>query len=174
MSSFGQAALNMAVNAGTNVIATARNQERFQKLEALGARRVEIEGQDLSERIAERKRIDAVRDLVGNSTILDSLAMLRPGGRACLASFLAGLAPVSDFSPLLQMSRGVHFSFFGSLRFGNPGFPLSDVPLQTIADQVSAGRYKAKPARVFRFEEIREAHRVMESNQAGGKMVVLV
>ena len=55
-----------------------------------------------------------------------------------------------------------------------PGFPLSDVPLQTIADQVAAGRYKAKPVRVFRLEDIREAHRVMESNQAGGKMVVLV
>jgi NADPH:quinone reductase-like Zn-dependent oxidoreductase len=58
--------------------------------------------------------------------------------------------------------------------FGKPGFPLSDVPLQTIADQVAAGRYQAKPARVFRFEDIREAHRVMEANQAGGKMVVLV
>ena len=44
----------------------------------------------------------------------------------------------------------------------------------TIASQVAAGRYKAKPVRVFRFEDIREAHRVMESNQAGGKMVVLV
>jgi NADPH2:quinone reductase len=64
--------------------------------------------------------------------------------------------------------------FFGSFVFGKPGFPLSDVPLQTIAAQVAAGRYKAKPARVFRFEDIREAHRVMESNQAGGKMVVLV
>jgi NADPH:quinone reductase-like Zn-dependent oxidoreductase len=29
-------------------------------------------------------------------------------------------------------------------------------------------------ARVFRFDDIQEAHRVMESNQAGGKMVVLV
>ena len=64
--------------------------------------------------------------------------------------------------------------FFGSFVFGKPGFPLSDVPLQTIAAQVAAGRYKPKPARVFRFEDIREAHRVMESNQAGGKMVVLV
>src|SRR6202049_3333472 len=54
MSSFGQAALNMAVKAGAHVIATARNQDRFQKLEALGARRVEIEGPDLSERIAEQ------------------------------------------------------------------------------------------------------------------------
>src|SRR6201984_3146713 len=43
MSSFGQAALNMAVNAGAHVIATARNQDRFQKLEALGARGVEID-----------------------------------------------------------------------------------------------------------------------------------
>jgi NADPH:quinone reductase len=174
MSSFGQAALNMAVNAGANVIATARNQDRFQKLEEMGARRVEIESPDLSERIPERKRIDAVLDLVGNSTILDSLAMLQRGGRACLAGFLGGLAPVPDFNPLLQMSSGVHFSFFGSFVFGKPSFPLSDVPFQTIAAQVAAGRYKAKPARVFRFEDIREAHRVMESNQAGGKMVVLV
>src|SRR5437660_248868 len=60
MSSFGQAALNMAVNAGAHVIATARNQDRFPKLETLGARRVEIEGPDLSERIPERKRIDGV------------------------------------------------------------------------------------------------------------------
>jgi hypothetical protein len=56
---------------------------------------------------------------------------------------------VPDFNPLLQMSSGVHFSFFGSFVFGKPGFPLSDVPLQTIAEQVAAGRYKAKPARVF-------------------------
>jgi NADPH:quinone reductase len=57
--------------------------------------------------------------------------------------------------------------------FGTPGFPLSDVPLQTIAEQVGAGRFQAKPSRVFRFE-IREAHRVMEANEAHGKMVVLV
>jgi NADPH:quinone reductase-like Zn-dependent oxidoreductase len=81
---------------------------------------------------------------------------------------------VPDFNPLLQMSSGVHFSFFGSFVFGTPGFPLSDVPLQTIAKEVAAGRYKAKPSRVFRFEDIQEAHRVMEANQAGGKMVVLV
>jgi NADPH:quinone reductase len=123
MSSFGQAALNMAVNAGARVIATARNQDRFQKLEALGARRVEIEGPDLSERIAERKQVDTVLDLVGNSTILDSLAMLRRGGRACLAGFLGGLAPVPDFNPLLQMSSGVHFSFFGSLCSASRAFP---------------------------------------------------
>ena len=173
-SSFGQAALNMAVNAGVKVIATTRNRDRFPTLAALGASRAEVEAPDLSRRIAEAKQIDAVLDLVGNSTILDSLAMLRRGGRACLAGFLGGLAPVPDFNPLLQMSSGVHFSFFGSFVFGTPGFPLSDVPLRAIAGDVAAGRYKAKPARVFRFEDIREAHRVMEANEANGKLVVIL
>jgi NADPH:quinone reductase-like Zn-dependent oxidoreductase len=172
-SSFGQAAVNMAVNAGAHVIATTRSRERFPMLEALGAERVEVEGPDLSKRIAEAGRIDAVLDLVGNSTIVDSLAMLRRGGSACLAGWLGGLAPIADFNPLLQMSSGVYLSFFGSFVFGTPGFPLSDVPLQAIARDVAAGRFSAKPARVFRFEEIHEAHRVMEANEAGGKMVVV-
>jgi NADPH:quinone reductase len=172
-SSFGQAAVNMAVNAGARVIATTRNKQRFTILEELGAERVELEGPDLSKRIAEAKRLDAVLDLVGNSTILDSLAMLRRGGRACLAGWLGGLAPIKDFNPLLQMPSGVYLTFFGSFVFGTPGFPLSDVPLQEIAQQVAAGRLKAKPTRVFGFEEIHEAHRVMEASEAGGKMVVV-
>lgn len=173
-SSFGQAALNLAVNAGARVIATTRNRARFPKLEAMGAHRIEIESLDLSKRMGEKKQIDVVLDLVGNSTILDSLAMVRRGRRVCLAGFLGGLNPVSSFNPLLQMPSGVHFSFFGSFVFGTTGFPLSDVPLQTIVEAVAAGRYKAKPSQVFRFEDIREAHRVMESNQANGKLVVLV
>src|SRR4030095_8109863 len=55
-----------------------------------------------------------------------------------------------------------------------PGFPLSDVPLQAIAADVEAGRYRAKPSRVFRFEDIREGHRVVDGDQAKGKMGVLI
>jgi NADPH:quinone reductase len=172
-SSFGQAALKMAVNAGTRVIATTRDRERFAMLEKLGAERCEIEQPDLSKHIAEAKQIDRVLNLVGNSVLLDSLAMLRRDGRSCLAGFLGGLAPVPDFNPLLQMPSGVHFSFFGSFVFGTPGFPLSDVPLGQIATDAAAGRLDVKPTRIFRFEEIHEAHRVMEANEARGKMVVV-
>jgi len=168
-SSFGQAALKMAVNAGVRVTATTRSRDRFAMLEKLGAMRCEIERPDLSKHIAEAKQIDAVLDLVGNSVVLDSLAMLCRGGRSCLG----GLDPISDFNPLLQMASGVYLTFFGSFVFGTPGFPLSDVPLQEIAQQVAAGRLKAKPTRVFGFEEIHEAHRVMEAGEAGGKMVVV-
>ena len=71
------------------------------------------------------------------------------------------------------MSSGVHFSFFGSFVFGSPGFPLFDVPLQQIAADAAAGRLDVKPTRIFSFEEIREAHRVMEANEARGKMVIV-
>src|ERR1700754_789021 len=74
-SSFGQAAVKMAVAAGANVIATARKPERFDMLEALGVMRVELESRTLAASITEAKQIDAVLDLVGNSTILDSLDM---------------------------------------------------------------------------------------------------
>src|SRR5499425_1420632 len=173
ISSFGQAALKMAVKTGARVIATTRDRDQRPMLEKLGAERCEIERRDLSKHIAEAKEIDAVLDLVGNSVMLGSLAMLRRGGRSCLAGWLGGLDPIPDFNPLLQMASGVYLTFFGSFVFGTPGFPLSDVPLQEIAQQVAAGRLKAKPARVFGFEEIREAHRAMEAGGAGGKMVVV-
>ena len=168
-SALGQPALNIAAQADLDIIATTRNPDRVAKLKGLGAQRVELERPDLSRHIAER-RVDAVLDLIGNSTILDSMAMVRRGGRVCLAGFLGGLAPIASFNPLLQMPSGVHFSFFGSFMFGTPEFPVSDVPFQEIVDRVAAGKYQAKPARVF--DEIQEAHRVMESSQANGKLVV--
>src|SRR6516225_9430256 len=173
-SALGQAALKMAAATGANVIATARSRERFPMLEKMGAARVELERPDLAAHIAEANDIDAVLDLVGNSTILDSLDMLRRGGTACLAGFLGGLEPVPDFNPLLRMPSGVNMNFFGSFVFGTPGFPLSDVPLRDIAQQVAYGKLEAKPSRVFSFDQIHEAHRAMEAGEAGGKMVVVM
>jgi NADPH:quinone reductase len=173
-SALGRAALNIAADAGAHIIATTRKKERFDSLLELGAARGEIERPDLSKHIAERKHIDAVLDLVGNTTFMDSLAMLKRGGRMCLAGWLGGLDPVNNFNPLLQMPSGVYFTFFGSFVFGTSEFPVSDVPLQTIVDKAAAGVYKAKPARIFKFDEIQEAHEVMESSAANGKMVVVV
>jgi NADPH:quinone reductase-like Zn-dependent oxidoreductase len=172
-SSLGQAALKLAVNAGVRVIPTTRNAERFAMLEKLGAERCAIERPDLSKHIAEAKQIDAVLDLVGNTVLLDSLAMLRRGGRSCLAGWLGGLDPIPNFNPLLQMASGVYLTFFGSFVFGTPGFPLSDVPLAQIAAQAAAGRLDVKPVWTFRFDAIQQAHRVMEAAKAGGKMVVV-
>ena len=173
-SAFGQAAVNLAVDAGATVIATTRSRERFAMLAALGASRCAIEAPDLSRHLSEDVKLDCILDLVGNSVIVDSLSMLRRNGRACIAGWLGGLDPVKDFNPLAQMNSGVFLTFFASFHFGTPGFPVSEVPLTEIARKAAAGRFKAKPSRVFSFDEIHEAHRIMEANEAGGKMVVVL
>jgi NADPH:quinone reductase-like Zn-dependent oxidoreductase len=47
-------------------------------------------------------------------------------------------------------------------------------PLNELAEQIAAGTLHIQIGRVFRLDEIVEAHRCMEDNQAGGKIVVLV
>ncbi|WJR80048.1 zinc-binding dehydrogenase [Bradyrhizobium sp. NP1] len=174
-SALGQAAINIAVDLGVRVIATTRSAARRPMLEALGASEVLIEAGELSKRVRELypKGVDAVLDVVGNSTVLDSLAMARRGGRACIVGLLDHVASIPNFNPMFQMPHaGVHFSSFVSWSLGTPDCPLTEIPFQGIVDRVAGGLYKAKPTRVFGFEDIREAHRLMEANAANGKIVV--
>jgi NADPH2:quinone reductase len=173
-SALGQAALNIAANAGARVIATTRNPARAATLEQLGAAEVLLETSALAGRVRDRypQGIDAVLDIVGNTTVLDSLAMLRRGGHVCVVGFLGGGGPLA-VEPVFQVPSGRHLTVFASaLVTGTPEFPLGEIPFQTIVDRAAAGLYKAKPAKVFAFEDIRDAHRLMESNQAGGKIVI--
>jgi NADPH:quinone reductase len=50
----------------------------------------------------------------------------------------------------------------------------ADVPFGEIARQIADGKLDAAPARVFSFDEIREAHRVAEAGEAAGKLVVVM
>jgi NADPH:quinone reductase-like Zn-dependent oxidoreductase len=100
--------------------------------------------------------------------------MLKRGGHACLVGFLGGGGPLA-LEPVFAIPSGRHLTVFASaVVTGTAEFPLSEIPFQAIVDRAAAGVYQAKPAKVFRFEEIREAHRLAESNAAGGKIVVRV
>jgi len=173
-SALGQAAVNIASDLGARVIATTRREDRAGLLRSLGADGVVIETGGIAGAV--RKLVpggvDRVLDLVGNSVLRDSLQAARASGRVCQAGFLGGLGPIADFLPIADMPSGVQFSFFGSFEIGTEAYPISAIPFQEIVAKAEAGVYQAKPARVFAFEEIAEAHRVMEAGQAGGKLVV--
>ena len=47
------------------------------------------------------------------------------------------------------------------------------MPLEELVEQVAAGSLPVQVGRVFRLDEIVEAHRCMDENKAGGKIVVL-
>jgi NADPH:quinone reductase-like Zn-dependent oxidoreductase len=46
-------------------------------------------------------------------------------------------------------------------------------PIQMIVKEVEGGRLTPKIGRVFQLDDIVDAHRCMEDNAAGGKIVVL-
>ena len=119
--------------------------------------------------------VDCVFDLVGNRVLRDSLRIVRPRGRVCQLGFLGGLDPVAGFNPIADLPSGVQFSFYGSaFVLGTSEFPLTEIPLTEMIGKAENGLYQAKPARVFGFDDIVEAHKVMESGLAGGKMTVSV
>ncbi len=45
--------------------------------------------------------------------------------------------------------------------------------MQQIVDRVANGTYKARPVKLFPFEQIPDAHRLIEANGANGKTVVV-
>jgi NADPH:quinone reductase-like Zn-dependent oxidoreductase len=174
-SALGQAAINVARDLEVRVFATSRSREKARIVEALGAEPL-LECTELSSEIRRRvpSGVDAVLEIVGTSTLLDSFRMVRYRGRVALGGFLGGNGLLS-FDPLTQMPSGVQFSFFASaFMFGGPDVPLADVPFGEFVERAERGRYRTTPAHVFDFGEIVSAHRLMESGEARGKIVVRV
>jgi len=173
-SALGQAAINIAAATdGVTVLASTRDPQRRALLESLGCNDVLIEQSGLSKtlRTAYPRGIDSVMDIVGNTTLLDSLKMVKKGGIVCHAGFLGGGDPF-PFSPLTDMPSSVNLNFFASFMLGTTDFPLSAIPMQTMVNRVCEGTYQAQPASVFAFEDIAKAHERMENNLARGKLVV--
>ena len=176
-STIGQAALNLAVNVGAKVTATTRRAERFDLMKRMGAVDVKREEPDLGDQFAAQSgslqpRFDKILNLIGNRVLLESISLTRSGGRMLQAGWLGGLDPMNDFNPMIQMASGVHFSLFHSKVLGSADFPLSQIPLQDIVRKIENGEWNAKPTHVFEYADIHNAHRLLDSHQAGGKIVV--
>ncbi len=172
-SALGRAAMNLAVDMGANVIGTTRNPDNFGVISDHGATPMQ-DSPNLSEQILkDHGPMDGVLEITGNSTLVDSLAMIRNDGHLCLAGFLGGTAPLKDFDPLMHMPSGVQFSFFGSaFVFGTPAFPLDQIPFQSFIQAVEQGKYNARPSQVFALKDMASAHALMDANGADGKLVV--
>jgi NADPH:quinone reductase len=167
-STIGQAAVNLAVNAGAKVTATTRRKDRFEQLKTMGAVDVKLEQEGLEF----STKFDKVLNLIGNRVLVESISLARTGGRMLQAGWLGGLAPVVDFNPMVEMESGVHFSLFHSKVLGTPDFPLSAIPFQDIVTKIEKGAWDAKPAYVFEYKDIQKGHEMLDSHNAGGKIVM--
>lgn len=169
-SSVGLLAIQVAKNHGLTVIATTRNPKKRELLLETGVSDVMIDDGNLHDQIRSiyPDGVDKVLELVGAGTLKDSLQCIKPGGTACMTGMLSENWSIAEFAPMEFIPATVRLTIYDS---GQIKSPIRD--FQTFIEHIEAGVYKLKIGKVFRLDQIVEAHKLMESNRANGKIVVL-
>jgi NADPH:quinone reductase-like Zn-dependent oxidoreductase len=172
-SSVGMAALSLATARGLRVIATTRDAAKGDVLREHGADLVVIDTGRIADHVARLVPggVDALLELIGPVTLLDSLRAVRPRGIVCHTGLLGGAWVMDRFEPLEDLPSTVRLTTYNS---GTTSAERSTAALQSIVDGVADGRYQPNIERVFDLEEIVAAHRFMEENRGSGKLVVRV
>jgi NADPH:quinone reductase-like Zn-dependent oxidoreductase len=166
--SVGLAAAAIAKNHGTWVASTTRRPDRESLLRDVGADQVFIDTGSISEAVKAAGGVDKVLELVGTTTLLDSLRCPNPRGLVCMTGMVGNKWEIEKFSPMDAIPTSVGLTTYD----GGPGDFMA-TPLQSLVQQIEAGELRVTVGRTFAIDDIVEAHRAMETNVAGGKIVVL-
>ncbi len=169
-SSIGMLAAQLARNLGLTVLSTTRNPNKERMLLNNGTSHVVIDDGPIAVKVRKLfpKGIDKVLELVGTPTLKDSLQCLRPGGVACMTGMLSESWSVPHFAPMEFIPATVHLTVYDSGQVRS-----SAAAFQEFIEEIEAGNLKLSIGRVFKLDEIVEAHKLMESNTANGKIVVV-
>ncbi|MFQ5981820.1 MAG: zinc-binding alcohol dehydrogenase family protein [Woeseiaceae bacterium] len=168
--SVGLAAAVLAKRQGATVAATTRKANRESMLKDNGADHVFIDNGEIAGDVHQvfPDGVDKVLELVGTTTLLDSLQSTARYGAVCMTGMVGNAWEFDRFSPMGAIPSTVSLTTYSG---GAQDF--IDTPLQTVVNEVEAGRMKPRIGRVFQLDDIVQAHRLMEDNAAGGKIVVL-
>ncbi|MEX3841572.1 zinc-binding alcohol dehydrogenase family protein [Paraburkholderia sp. BR10882] len=168
--SVGLAAAAIAKAHGAFVISTTRNPQKGDALRANGADRVVIDSGTIAQEIGEVSPggVDKVLELIGTTTLKDSLRCAKQGGVVCMTGIVGNQWSFDTFSPMEVIPSTVKLTIYDG---GVNEFMAT--PYDELLAQVKAGTLRVPVGKVFRLDEIVDAHRCMEENKAGGKIVVL-
>jgi NADPH:quinone reductase len=171
-SSIGMAAAALAKEMGAVVLSTTRRADRVEHLKRHGVDHPIIDNGEIKDavRAIVPEGVHAALELIGTPSLPDTLRSTRVHGTVCFAGMLSNEWVVKDFYPIGYIPTGVRLTAYG----GN----ASDLPAEVFQrqlDAIAAGRLSIAVHKVYDgLDQIREAHRDMESNQAIGKLVVRV
>jgi NADPH2:quinone reductase len=170
-SSVGLAALALAKQAGLVVVSTTRSTAKAHFLRVAGADHVVVDDGALAGKMRERfgDGVDRVLELVGATTLLDSLASVNARGIVCMTGILGGAWSLDGFKPMDDIPTGVRLTSYS----GRSDDITAD-ELSRYVRMVEEGRLKLPLGPTFAFDKLVEAHRAMDANTANGKIVVVV
>ncbi len=170
-SSIGMLACQLAKTIGLTVIATTRNADKTQHLKDNGADYVLIDDGEIKDQVKALfpNGVDKVLELIGIATLKDSLQCIRPKGIVCMTGILGGSWTMNEFTPMGDIpSLGRLTVYMGDAA------NLDKELLQEFINAVAAGHINLNVDKIFKLDEVAEAHTYMESNLAKGKIVVTV
>jgi len=170
-SSIGLATLAMAKVSGLHVTSTSRNEAKFDMLRNAGADEVVIDDGELGDKIRALRPggVDRVLELIGTTTLLDSLQCVRPGGVVCMTGILGGQWELASFRPMGHIPTGVRLT-----SYSGGANDISRAELQRYVSMVERGELSIRTGPKWTFDQLPLAHQAMDENRAGGKMVVVV
>jgi NADPH:quinone reductase-like Zn-dependent oxidoreductase len=168
--SVGLAAAAIAKSRGAFVAATTRKPGRDKLLRASGVDQVFIDTGSIAEQVKEvcSGGVDKVLELVGTTTLQDSLRCAKQRGIVCMTGMVGNKWAIDNFSPMDVIPTAVSLTTYD----GGPE-DFMRTPLEELIEQIAAGTLHVNVGKVFQLDEIAEAHRCMEENKARGKIVVL-
>lgn len=170
-SSVGLLAAQIAKTYGLKVVSTTRNPHKRGFLLKNGADRVMIDDGNLAAKVHDKPdlKIDKVLELIGTTTLKDSLHCVKPGGIVCMTGMLAEQWSVPEFAPMDFIPATVALTVYdsGQVRVDAKHFHEFVCNIEKGASALPVVK------RTFKLNEIIEAHTFMESNTEGGKIVVL-
>ncbi len=168
--SVGLAAAVLAKQQGLTVAATTRKPEREAMLLENGADHVFIETGSIADDVRKvfADGVNKVLELVGTSTLTDSLCSTAVHGTVCMTGMVGKSWEFEKFSPMGVIPTAVNLTTYAG---GAEDF--IDTPLQAFVDAIEAGTANIRTGPVFSIDDIVDAHRTMEEDRAAGKIVVV-
>ena len=168
--SVGLAAAAIAKHHGAFVAATTRNPNREKLLRASGVDQVFIDTGTIARQVNEvcSNGVDKVLELVGTTTLKDSLRCAKPRGIVCMTGTVADKWSFDNFGPMEVIPTAISLT-----TYAGESEDFMRTPFGDLIELIEAGALRVQVGKTFPLDEIVEAHRCMEENKAGGKIVVL-
>ena len=156
---------------GLTVLATTRREAARPLLESVGVHHVLVDDGDVAGQVRRLlpDGVDGAVELVGATTLKDTLAAVRAGGTVCFTGMLSDEWTIPQFYPMDWLPNGVRLT-----AYSGEAADLPPAELQAFLDAVADGRARIPVGHVYRLEEVVRAHRDMEAGTVGGKGVVVL
>jgi len=169
-SSIGLALAVLASSRGMTVLSTTRNPAKTALLQASGVEHVLLDDGDIASKVRTivPGGVDGAVELVGTNVMRDTLRSVRTGGTVCFTGMLSDQWTIPEFYPMDWLPNGVRLT-----AYSGEASDLSAADLQSFIDAVESGTARVPIGRVYKMDDIAQAHRDMEAGVGGGKLVVL-